>query len=89
MAGDAGSTLARQRTDRLYLGYGSERTGAWISGYSVTMDERDRQNFFAFIAVVVLLALIIWVGHAWAEHIKIENCIVTGRRNCVPLPMDQ
>jgi hypothetical protein len=53
------------------------------------MDERDRQNLLAAIVAVVLIALSLWLFHAWSEHLKMENCVLSGRRDCNPIPMDQ
>jgi hypothetical protein len=53
------------------------------------MDERDRQNLLAAIIAVVLIGLSLWLIHAWSEHIKMENCVFSGRRDCNPIPMDQ
>jgi hypothetical protein len=53
------------------------------------MDEKDRQNLFAAIAVAILIGLSLWLGHMWSEHLKMENCVISGRRDCNPIPMDQ
>jgi hypothetical protein len=53
------------------------------------MDERDKQNLGAAIAVIILIGLALWLGHMWSEHIKMENCVFSGRRNCNPISTDQ
>lgn len=65
--------MVRRRTARLGLG----------------MDQREKQNLMVAAAVVVLIALCLWLGHLLEENIRIQNCVFSGRRNCNPIPMDQ
>jgi hypothetical protein len=53
------------------------------------MDEKDKQNLLAAAAVIVIIALSLWLIHAMSESIKLQNCVMSGRRNCNPIPMDQ
>jgi hypothetical protein len=53
------------------------------------MDDRDKQNLVAGIAVAILIGVSLWLGHLWSEHLKMENCVFSGRRNCHPIAMDQ
>jgi hypothetical protein len=53
------------------------------------LDDQDRQNLFAAAAVVVLVVLSLWLMHYWTEHRKLEDCYLSGRRNCEPVQADQ
>lgn len=53
------------------------------------LDDQDKQNLFAAIAVVVLIGLFLWLMHWWSEHRKLEDCYLSGRRNCEPIPIER
>ncbi len=53
------------------------------------MDDRDRQNLTAGIAVAILIALALWLMHAMSEGIRKQDCVLSGRRNCDPIETDQ
>ena len=44
-----------------------------------------RGNLFALIAVVVLIALGYWAFNAIDRQRKLQNCLDSGRRNCLHL----
>ena len=39
--------------------------------------------------VVVLIGLFLWLMHWWSEHRKLEDCYLSGRRNCEPIPIER
>jgi cytochrome b len=46
---------------------------------------RNLVNLIAAIFVLALAIAAIWVFKALDEHRQIENCIASGRRDCLPL----
>jgi hypothetical protein len=52
------------------------------------MDRRDKENIVGGIAVAIIIALALWLGHLLAENIKMQNCVFSGRRDCDPVPMN-
>ncbi|HXW25931.1 MAG TPA: hypothetical protein VEK73_14400 [Xanthobacteraceae bacterium] len=52
-------------------------------------DYRHRMimNLIGFFACVLLVAAGIWIATAIAELRKTQDCILSGRRNCVPLDL--
>ena len=53
------------------------------------LDDQDRQNLFAAIAVAVIIGLSLFLMHFWSERRKLEDCYLSGRRNCQPIAVDQ
>jgi len=57
------------------------------------MQEDDPENSrkTALIAVVVVLALVgcgLWLSRALTASGKLEDCLMAGRRNCLPISSD-
>jgi hypothetical protein len=46
---------------------------------------RNFVNLIAAVFVLVLAIAAIWVFKTLDEHRKLENCIASGRRDCLPL----
>jgi hypothetical protein len=46
---------------------------------------RNFVNLVAAIFVLILAIAAIWVFKALDEHRQIENCIASGRHDCIPL----
>jgi hypothetical protein len=55
----------------------------------VSVDDQDKKNLLAVIAVIAIIGLSIWLLHAWSDHVKQQDCYLTGRRNCDSIPLDQ
>jgi hypothetical protein len=45
--------------------------------------ERSRKNLIAGVALTAMLAFFIYAAKLFYEHEKMQNCIDSGRRNCV------
>ena len=45
----------------------------------------NRANIAALIAVVILAALLLWVAQSIMAHNKLQNCLDSGRRDCLPV----
>jgi len=45
-----------------------------------------RSNMGGVIAVVILVAVVLYLVHALAENLKQQKCILEGRRDCVETP---
>ncbi|MGH6827399.1 MAG: hypothetical protein ACREFW_00640 [Rhizomicrobium sp.] len=52
------------------------------------MDPDDRKNLLVLGAVVGLIALCLLILHLYSKNLATERCIEEGRRDCVPLPID-
>ena len=51
-------------------------------------DERPRRG--ALIGLVVVLVLVVagvWLFHALREELRLEDCLMSGRSNCVPIEL--
>ena len=48
-------------------------------------EHRNFVNLVAAIFVIILAIAAIWVFKALEEHRRIENCIASGRHDCIPL----
>jgi hypothetical protein len=50
-------------------------------------EERDRTatNIFLIVGFVVLVGGGIWLANAMVNARKIDNCLSSGRRNCIPI----
>ncbi len=48
----------------------------------------NRGNGPALIAVIVLAVALFWLVTAMVKHNAVQNCIDSGRRDCVALPTD-
>ncbi len=48
----------------------------------------NRSAIAGLLAVVVIAAALFWLITALVKHNQIQNCIDSGRRDCVPLPGD-
>lgn len=44
-----------------------------------------RGTVAALVAVAVLVALLLWVTQSILAHNRLQNCIDSGRRDCVPV----
>ena len=54
-------------------------------------DDPEPTRKTAMIAAVVVLALVgcgLWLSHVLSASGKIEDCLMAGRRNCVPISSD-
>ncbi|HEY0266968.1 MAG TPA: hypothetical protein VGC16_09465 [Rhizomicrobium sp.] len=49
-------------------------------------DDRGRSNIGGAVAVIVLVALVIWLAHALYQNLKLQKCEMEGRRDCVDVP---
>jgi hypothetical protein len=49
-------------------------------------EARDRRaaNIFLLVAGGLLVAIGIWLGNALVDARRADNCLSSGRRNCVP-----
>ena len=47
---------------------------------------RSRANIVALVFILVLFAGSFWLFKSLQEHRQIENCIASGRRDCIALP---
>lgn len=45
-----------------------------------------RQTWAIVIIVVVLVGAVIWTANAIVSHNRLQNCIDSGRHDCVPMP---
>ena len=45
----------------------------------------NRANIAALIAVVILVALLLWVAQSIMARNKLQNCLDSGRRDCLPV----
>jgi hypothetical protein len=52
-------------------------------------DGRNRKNIAGVLAVMVVLALIVWLVHALHKNLQMERCVEEGRRDCVELPQPE
>ena len=52
------------------------------------LDDQDKQNILAAVAVVFIVVLFLWLMHVWVEHRKLEDCYLSGRRHCEPIIPD-
>ena len=51
-------------------------------------DDEGHRNFVNLIAAIFVLLLAIaaiWLFKSLDEHRRIENCIASGRRDCIPI----
>ena len=48
-------------------------------------DEPRRPNLAALIAIVALFAGAYWVFNLLEQHREIQNCVASGRRDCVEI----
>ena len=44
-----------------------------------------RATVAALLAVAVLVALLLWVAQSILAHNKLQNCLDSGRRDCIPV----
>ena len=44
-----------------------------------------RATVAAVLAVVILVALLLWVAQSILAHNKLQNCLDSGRRDCIPV----
>ncbi len=44
-----------------------------------------RSKMAALIVVAVLAALLLWISQAIVAHNRLQNCLDSGRRDCVPV----
>jgi hypothetical protein len=45
----------------------------------------SRANLAALAAVVVLVGVLLWVAQAILAHNRLQNCLDSGRRDCLPV----
>jgi hypothetical protein len=55
------------------------------SGRPAAPPSGRRAMVAALITVVVLVALLLWVAQSILAHNRLQNCIDSGRRDCVPV----
>ena len=48
-------------------------------------EERGRPNIIALVFIVALFAGAYWVFNLLERHREIENCIASGRRDCIEI----
>ncbi len=48
--------------------------------------DNNRGNIAAFVAVAVVAVALFLVFNAIQKHNALQNCIDSGRRDCVPIP---
>ena len=46
----------------------------------------SRQTWATLIIVVALVAAVLWTANAIVNHNSVQNCIDSGRHNCLPMP---
>ena len=46
----------------------------------------NRGNIVALVAIVILAAALFWIASAIQKHNALQNCIDSGRHDCVPIP---
>jgi hypothetical protein len=51
-------------------------------------DYRQRMinNGLAFLACILLVVMGIWIANTMAEMRRNQDCVLSGRRNCAPIP---
>ncbi len=49
----------------------------------------NRGNVVALIAIVIVAATLFWTVSAIQKHNALQNCIDSGRRDCVAIPVGQ
>jgi hypothetical protein len=48
-------------------------------------EDNSRATLIAFVFVIVLAAGGYWLFNTLMEHRRIEECIASGRRDCIPI----
>ena len=69
---------------------GHERS-AVIGHWSGLVAERNkssgrRGNLAALVTVAILALVLLWIAHAVVAHNQLQDCVDSGRRNCLPVP---
>ena len=49
----------------------------------------NRGNIVALVAIVVLAAALFWIASAIQKHNAVQNCIDSGRHDCIDIPQGQ
>ena len=49
----------------------------------------NRGNIVALVAIVILAAALFWIASAIQKHNALQNCIDSGRHDCLPIPVGQ
>jgi hypothetical protein len=50
--------------------------------------ERRRRTLVGGFALLVVLAVGLWIANLVAERQRLERCIAEGRRGCMPVPSE-
>ncbi|MDX7953594.1 hypothetical protein P7D22_20735 [Lichenihabitans sp. Uapishka_5] len=54
------------------------------AGQPAAASGNGRATWAALIVIVVVAALLLWVSQAIVAHNRLQNCIDSGRRTCLP-----
>jgi hypothetical protein len=46
----------------------------------------ERKNIGGVIAVVIVVAVVLYLVHVLAQNLKQQKCILEGRRDCIATP---
>ena len=46
----------------------------------------SRSNLAALIVIVLIVGALLWVAQAIVSHNQLQNCMDSGRHDCLPLP---